>query len=365
MVPITLIFGNPLDLNSEALPEDSRVRDIFQQSRSDSQEQQFRQLFQEIRDSIVLEEAYYFYFLSLKHAGQNQSILHLLQSWEPQVPSKRTALAGTYYLLSDPKTIELGFLYRFINQCRSLHCRELAPAYWDFLKGILLARRGMKGAAYEIMRKQNDFFVQNPNYDYFYWLGKTSYDTDHWEDALNYLSLAYLIKPDMEVYSLIDLTAQKKGLSSQEEKMLFQRLMKPNLEKAPDFALPDLGNSVWKLSQFKGQFVLLVFWASWCGPCQQELPLIEQFQQHKPEYLTILGINTEGRADRAGKVKERLSLSFPILLADPTVQANYGVQSIPRSILIDPEGTIILRIVGASPQIQEIVLDRIKFMSDL
>ncbi|MBP7459801.1 MAG: redoxin family protein [Candidatus Delongbacteria bacterium] len=371
IIAICLIFimtvcwaeSNPLDLSSEILPHNPQVRAIYIQTNDEGRDKGFQRFFHEVHDSVVLDEGYYFYFLSLKQAERNQSILSLLRSWETKIPSFRTALAATYYLLSDPATIELGFLYRFIN--RGLASGNPDPAWWNFMKGILLARRGMNGAAYETLHRQSDFFSRNPSYDFYYWLGKTAYDTDHWEQALDYLSRAYRLKPDMGVYNLIDVTAQKRGLSSEEERMLFQRLMKPTLEKAADFNLVDLDGVTWSLEGVKGRYLLLVFWASWCGPCRKELPLIEAFQQQKPDNLVILGINTEGRADLAAGVKQQLGLSFPILPADASIQANYGVQSIPRSILVDPEGRIILRIVGASPRIQTIVMDRIRFITEM
>lgn len=122
-------------------------------------------------------------------------------------------------------------------------------------------------------------------------------------------------------------------------------------EPAPDFDLPVLGGSGRvKLSSLKGSVVLLDFWASWCGPCQQYLPGTEALhQKYQGEGLKVFGINIEGDARAAQANARQLKLTFPSLMAqngpggpnwDSVQIADYGIDSIPRGVLIDKQGII-------------------------
>jgi len=122
-------------------------------------------------------------------------------------------------------------------------------------------------------------------------------------------------------------------------------------DPAPDFDLPSLdGKSKVRLSALKGSVVLLDFWASWCGPCQKYLPGTQTLHvKYGGQGLTVLGVNIEGDRTKAAQNAAELKLTFPSVMAEAgpgganwaAVQvASFGIDSIPRGILIDKKGVI-------------------------
>ena len=115
---------------------------------------------------------------------------------------------------------------------------------------------------------------------------------------------------------------------------------------APDFqfTLPD--GTTTKLSDLRGKKVLLNFWATWCGPCQVEMPALEQAYQQQGSNLVVLGMNREGvgeipTIDAIKSFTRDVKVTFPILLdLDSTVADRYGVHNLPMSFFINTDGTI-------------------------
>ena len=100
-----------------------------------------------------------------------------------------------------------------------------------------------------------------------------------------------------------------------------------------------------KLSSFKGQYVLIDFWASWCGPCRQENPnVVNAYETFKDKNFTILGISIDEREDLWIKAVKADGLVWTQLL-DRTnnIAQIYGVNSIPKNFLVDPKGKIIAK----------------------
>ncbi len=110
---------------------------------------------------------------------------------------------------------------------------------------------------------------------------------------------------------------------------------------APEFELTGLSGSPVKLSDYRGKVVLLNFWATWCIPCQQEMPLLQDRASRYPDKLVILGVNDDEPASLVEDFTTGLKITFPILL-DPgaKVQATYRVRGYPTSIIIDGSGVI-------------------------
>jgi peroxiredoxin len=113
---------------------------------------------------------------------------------------------------------------------------------------------------------------------------------------------------------------------------------------APDFSQPDPTGKPVTLSQFKGQWVLLDFWASWCKPCRAENPTLKKaFQAYKDKGFTILSVSIDTDRDAWLKaiVNDKMFWSHASdLTEDNTAARPYFVRSIPSSFLIDPEGRI-------------------------
>ncbi|MCJ7512353.1 MAG: TlpA family protein disulfide reductase [Anaerolineales bacterium] len=111
---------------------------------------------------------------------------------------------------------------------------------------------------------------------------------------------------------------------------------------APDFTLETLDGRSVSLSDYRGQVVLLNFWATWCGPCKLEMPSLERAQQSAgAKGFQVLAVNfDESEADVQG-FQDELGLSFPLLL-DPgaVVQRLYRVLGYPTSYWIDRDGTV-------------------------
>ena len=117
---------------------------------------------------------------------------------------------------------------------------------------------------------------------------------------------------------------------------------------APDFALPRLGGGEISLRELRGKVVLVNFWASWCAPCEQEMPAMEHLHAKlAARGFELVAISVDDDASAVARFRERLGLSFPIAL-DPQKRISGRYQSFryPESFLIDREGVLIARYIG-------------------
>jgi peroxiredoxin len=111
---------------------------------------------------------------------------------------------------------------------------------------------------------------------------------------------------------------------------------------APNFALPSRAGEMVSLDNLKGQVVMINFWASWCGPCRTEMPLLEQmYKRYSPLGFTLLGVNVEADTKAAEKWLAATPVSFPVLFdKESKVSKMYDVNAMPSTVFIDRKGNV-------------------------
>lgn len=131
---------------------------------------------------------------------------------------------------------------------------------------------------------------------------------------------------------------------------------------APDFTLPSNTGGTLSLEDLRGQVVLVNFFASWCGPCRQELPVLSAMHERYARLgFTVLGVNVD--TDRAGaeRLLDELTPSFPVVY-DPSGQASrlYRVNGMPNTAIVDREGRLRFRHRGYHPGVEMTYLDEVR-----
>ena len=113
-------------------------------------------------------------------------------------------------------------------------------------------------------------------------------------------------------------------------------------EDAPDFTLKSLEGSNLRLEEYRGQVVLINFWASWCGPCRQEMPLLDRLHhRYEDTGFAVLGVNVEGEVAPAQEIVDKTNVTFPILIDDgQKVSDMYNLQAMPTTVVVDRDGVI-------------------------
>ena len=118
---------------------------------------------------------------------------------------------------------------------------------------------------------------------------------------------------------------------------------------APDFSLKDVDGRVVHLSDYKGKVVVLDFWATWCGPCKEEVPWFSEFERkNKDRGFAVLGVDMDDDGWESVKpfLKE-LNVSYRVVMGDDkTAQLYGGIEALPTTYLIDRDGRIVSEHVG-------------------
>ena len=115
-----------------------------------------------------------------------------------------------------------------------------------------------------------------------------------------------------------------------------------NKNPAADFTLKSYSGKNIKLSEYRGQVVLMNFWASWCGPCRQEMPLLNDLhKKYKKLGFTVMGVNVEEDSSKARKIVKDIKIKFPVLFdTQNKVSELYQVSAMPSSVIIDRDGNV-------------------------
>lgn len=113
-------------------------------------------------------------------------------------------------------------------------------------------------------------------------------------------------------------------------------------QAAPDFALKSSTGENLRLSEYRGDVVMINFWATWCGPCRQEMPLLDDlYSRYQRVGFKLLGVNIDDDSRRAMEMIEDLGVKFPVLFDErKDVSKLYQVEAMPVTVLVDRTGKV-------------------------
>lgn len=114
-----------------------------------------------------------------------------------------------------------------------------------------------------------------------------------------------------------------------------------------DFEMSSLAGETYRLSDQRGQWVILNFWATWCVPCVEEMPELQAIAEAHADELLVLGINISEDASDVRAFARDHNIQFPLLIdPPPSVAQDYQVISLPQTVIVDPSGELVWRQFG-------------------
>lgn len=131
---------------------------------------------------------------------------------------------------------------------------------------------------------------------------------------------------------------------------------------APDFVLKSSTGENLRLSEYRGDVVMINFWATWCGPCRQEMPLLDElYVRYERVGFSLLGVNIDDDPQRAMDMIADLGVNFPVLFDNrKEVSKLYQVDAMPVTVLVDREGNVRHVHHGYKPGYEQKYLDQIR-----
>jgi thiol-disulfide isomerase/thioredoxin len=124
----------------------------------------------------------------------------------------------------------------------------------------------------------------------------------------------------------------------------------------PDVTMETLDGRTISMADQRGKVVLVNFWATWCGPCREEIPFLVRLAERYPDHLTVIGVSEDhGPSDEVAAFAGTYGVNYPIVMSTPEIKRAFpGVFALPTSFVVDPEGRIVESHVGLiSPVILE------------
>ena len=135
---------------------------------------------------------------------------------------------------------------------------------------------------------------------------------------------------------------------------------------APDFALPDVDGGTHRLTDYRGRVVIVNFWATWCPPCREEMPAMEgAWEVLQDEDIMMLAIDVGEDEDTIFAFTADYPVTFPLLLdRDSNVIQQWPVRGLPTTFIVDPQGRLAYRAIGAREWDAEAVLGKIRELQE-
>lgn len=133
-------------------------------------------------------------------------------------------------------------------------------------------------------------------------------------------------------------------------------------QPAPDFALKSSTGDNLRLSEHRGDVVMINFWATWCGPCRQEMPLLDElYQRYERVGFSLLGVNIDDDSRKAMNMISELGVNFPVLFdSRKEVSKLYQVDAMPVTVIVDRDGKVRHVHQGYKPGYEDKYLDEIR-----
>lgn len=111
---------------------------------------------------------------------------------------------------------------------------------------------------------------------------------------------------------------------------------------APDFTLRSMQGANLRLKEHRGQVVMVNFWATWCGPCREEMPHLNRlYEKYRSSGFVVLAVNVDDDSRNAAAMASKLGLKFPVLFdAGKSVSKLYDLKAMPSTVMIDRDGRV-------------------------